>query len=118
MQVCYPTTPANYFHVLRRQVRRDFRKPLILMTPKSLLRHKLCVSAPADMGPNTPFHRVLPETDKLVDGQQVKRVVVCSGTAYHALWRERAKRRIADVRLTRLEPLYPFPHKTLRPGGA
>src|SRR3546814_11607280 len=62
MQVCYPTTPANYFHVLRRQVRRDFRKPLILMTPKSLLRHKLCISALADMGPTPSFHRVLPET--------------------------------------------------------
>src|SRR3546814_463164 len=113
MQVCYPTTPANYFHVLRRQVRRDFRKPLILMTPKSLLRHKLCISALADMGPNTSFHRVLPETDKLVDGKKVKRVVVCSGKVYYDLWQERAQRKIDDVALIRLEQFYPFPQKTL-----
>src|SRR3546814_5755330 len=100
-QVCYPTTPANYFHVLRRQVRRDFRKPLILMTPKSLLRHKLCISALADMGPNTSFHRVLPETEKLVDGKKVKRVVVCSPKVYYDLWQERAQRKIDDVALIR-----------------
>src|SRR3546814_9315222 len=88
-------------------------KPLILMTPKSLLRHKLCISALADMGPNTSFHRVLPETDKLVDGKKVKRVVVCSGKVYYDLWQERAQRRIDDVALIRLEQFYPFPQKTL-----
>src|SRR3546814_359290 len=97
MQVCYPTTPANYFHVLRRQVRRDFRKPLILMTPKSLLRHKLCISALADMGPNTSFHRVLPETDKLVDGKKVKRVVVCSGKVNSDLWQRSEERRVGKA---------------------
>ncbi|MET4701549.1 2-oxoglutarate dehydrogenase E1 component [Constrictibacter sp. MBR-5] len=113
MQVCYPTTPANYFHMLRRQVRRDFRKPLIVMTPKSLLRHKLCVSPLADMGPDTSFHRVLAETDKLVDGKKVKRVVICSGKVYYDLWQERAQRKIDDVAIIRLEQFYPFPQKTL-----
>src|SRR5690606_349443 len=113
MQVCYPTTPANYFHVLRRQVRRDFRKPLVLMTPKSLLRHKLCVSDLAAMGPGTSFHRVLGDKTDLVQGDKVKRVVICSGKVYYDLLQERQDRNIKDVALIRLEQFYPFPQKTL-----
>lgn len=113
MQVAYCSTPANYFHVLRRQVRRNFRKPLVLMTPKSLLRHKLCVSTLADMGPNTNFHRVLGETDSLVADDKIKRVVLCSGKVYYDLYQARAERDIRDVALVRVEQLYPFPVSSL-----
>src|SRR5690606_1950307 len=113
MQVCYPTTPANYFHVLRRQVRRDFRKPLILMTPKSLLRHKLCVSRLEEMGPGSSFHRVLPEKAKLVADKKVRRVVLCSGKVYYDLYQAREEKNIDDVAFIRLEQLYPFPDKSL-----
>jgi len=109
MQVAVPTTPANYFHVLRRQIHRNFRKPLIVMTPKSLLRHKLCVSELVDMGPNTHFRRVLPETGALVPDDKVRRVVLCSGKVYYDLYAERAERGIDDVALVRIEQLYPFP---------
>ena len=78
MQVCIPTTPANYFHALRRQMRRNFRKPLIVMTPKSLLRHKECVSTLADMGPGTSFRRILAETDQLVDGRRRSAASCCA----------------------------------------
>ncbi len=107
------TTPANYFHALRRQVRRNFRKPLIVMTPKSLLRHKLAVSALADMGPNTTFHRIFPETGKLLPDDKVKRVVLCSGKVYYDLLEEREKRGARDVALLRVEQLYPFPKQTV-----
>jgi 2-oxoglutarate dehydrogenase E1 component len=113
MQVVNCTTPANYFHVLRRQVRRNFRKPLIIMTPKSLLRHKLCVSDLADMGPGTTFHRVLPEAEGLVADDKVKRVVLCSGKVYYDLLAERTERGIKDVAIVRLEQLYPFPVRSL-----
>ena len=112
-QVVNCTTPANYFHVLRRQVRRNFRKPLIVMTPKSLLRHKLCVSTLAEMGPGTCFHRVLPETEKLVPDDKVRRVVLCSGKVYYDLLAGRAERGIKDVAIVRLEQLYPFPINSL-----
>jgi 2-oxoglutarate dehydrogenase E1 component len=112
-QVCNVTTPANYFHVLRRQVRRNFRKPLVLMTPKSLLRHKLCVSKLADMAPGSRFRRVLPETETLVEDGKVKRVVLCSGKVYYDLFEERAKRGINDVAIIRIEQLYPWPKDTL-----
>ena len=113
MQVCYPTTPASYFHVLRRQVRRDFRKPLILMTPKSLLRHKLCVSKLEDMGPGSSFHRVLPESSELVADKKVRRVVLCTGKVYYDLYQAREEKKIDDVAIIRLEQLYPFPAKPL-----
>ncbi|MFT5538549.1 MAG: 2-oxoglutarate dehydrogenase E1 component [Alphaproteobacteria bacterium] len=113
MQVVNCTTPANYFHVLRRQVRRNFRKPLIIMTPKSLLRHKLCVSELAEMGPGTTFHRVLPETEGLVADDKVKHVVLCSGKVYYDLLAERTERGIKDVAIVRLEQLYPFPIRSL-----
>lgn len=112
-QVVNLTTPANYFHALRRQVRRPFRKPLVVMTPKSLLRHKLATSAPADMGPGTTFHRVLPEAGKLAAEGKVRRVVLCTGKVYYDLLEEREKRGIDDVALLRVEQLYPFPFRTL-----
>ncbi|EDP66523.1 2-oxoglutarate dehydrogenase, E1 component [alpha proteobacterium BAL199] len=113
MQVVNCTTPANYFHVLRRQLNRDFRKPLIVMTPKSLLRHKLCVSSFAEMGEGTTFHRVLYDNEVLCDDKDVRRVVLCSGKVYYDLYEERAKRGIKDVFFLRLEQLYPFPNKAL-----
>jgi 2-oxoglutarate dehydrogenase E1 component len=113
MQVCNFTTPANYFHALRRQVRRNYRKPLIIMTPKSLLRHKLAVSPLSDFLPGSRFRRVLPETDKLVADDKVKRVILCSGKVYYDLWEERAKREIKDVAIIRIEQLYPWPRETV-----
>jgi 2-oxoglutarate dehydrogenase E1 component len=112
-QVVNCTTPANYFHALRRQVGRNFRKPLIVMTPKSLLRHKLCVSALKDFGPGSSFHRVLPEAEALVPDDKVRRVVLCSGKVYYDLLADRTARKIDDVALIRLEQLYPFPDEPL-----
>ena len=121
MQVANCTTPANYFHVLRRQLKREFRKPLILMTPKSLLRHKRAVSRLDEMGPGTTFHRLLwddaqllpDEKIKLVADDKIRRVVMCSGKVYYDLYEEREKRGIDDVYLLRVEQLYPFPAKAL-----
>jgi 2-oxoglutarate dehydrogenase E1 component len=121
MQVANCTTPANYFHILRRQLNRDFRKPLILMTPKSLLRHKRAVSRLDEMGPNTSFHRLLwddaqmlpDEKIKLVPDDQMRRVVISSGKVYYDLYEEREKRGINDIYLLRIEQLYPFPTKAL-----
>jgi 2-oxoglutarate dehydrogenase E1 component len=112
-QVCNITTPANYFHALRRQVRRTIRKPLLIMTPKSLLRHKLATSKLADMATGTTFHRFFGETDKIAADDKVKRVVMCSGKVYYDLYEERAKREIKDVALVRVEQLYPFPLATM-----
>ena len=118
MQVANCTTPANYFHILRRQIHRDFRKPLILMTPKSLLRHKMATSALADLAEGSSFHRVLwddAETEgrqakvELVKDDKIRRVIMCSGKVYYDLFEEREKRGINDVYLLRLEQLYPFP---------
>jgi 2-oxoglutarate dehydrogenase E1 component len=121
MQVANCTTPANYFHILRRQLKRDFRKPLILMTPKSLLRHKRAVSRLDEMGPDTSFHRLLwddaelvpDEKTKLVADAKIRRVVLCSGKVYYDLYDEREKRGIDDIYLLRIEQLYPFPTKAL-----
>ncbi|MCE2509602.1 MAG: 2-oxoglutarate dehydrogenase E1 component [Alphaproteobacteria bacterium] len=113
LQVANCTTPANYFHVLRRQIHRNFRKPLILMTPKSLLRHKKAVSTLEDMGPDSTFHRVLTDDAKLVAGNKVKRIVLCSGKVYYDLEEEREKRSLKDVALIRVEQVYPFPADTL-----
>jgi 2-oxoglutarate dehydrogenase E1 component len=113
MQVVNCTTPANYFHMIRRQINRTFRKPVIVMTPKSLLRHRLCVSSLADFGPGTTFHRVLYDNEVLCDDKDVRRVVLCSGKVYYDLYEERAKRGQTDVFFLRLEQLYPFPHKAL-----
>jgi 2-oxoglutarate dehydrogenase E1 component len=119
MQVANLTTPANYFHVLRRQLKREIRKPLILMTPKSLLRHKRAVSSLAEFGSETSFHRVLlddAETGgeiKLVADNKIRRVVLCSGKVYYDLLEEREKRGVDDIYLLRVEQLYPVPLKTL-----
>ncbi|KZM38239.1 2-oxoglutarate dehydrogenase subunit E1 [Bartonella bacilliformis] len=121
MQVAYCTTPANYFHILRRQIKRDFRKPLILMTPKSLLRHRRAVSSLSDMGLQTNFHRLLLDDAeclrdsviKLQKDSKIRRVVLCTGKVYYDLYEEREKRGIDDVYLLRIEQLYPFPAKTL-----
>ena len=113
MQVVNCTTPANYFHVLRRQLRRDFRKPLVIMTPKSLLRHKSCVSSLADMGPGTTFHRILDERDTKVKSGKAKRIIMCSGKVYYDLAAARDEAEMWDTEIVRLEQLYPFPTKAL-----
>src|SRR6202163_2081927 len=121
MQVANCTTPANYFHILRRQLKRDIRKPLILMTPKSLLRHKRAVSRLDEMGPTTTFHRLLwDDAQMLPDGKikltaddKIRRVVLCSGKVYYDLFEEREKRGIDDVYILRVEQLYPVPLKAL-----
>jgi 2-oxoglutarate dehydrogenase E1 component len=112
MQVANCTTPANYFHILRRQMHRKFRKPLILMTPKSLLRHKLAVSKLDMMGPGSSFHRVLWDDAAPAD-DKVKRVILCTGKVYYDLFEERNKREMKDTVILRIEQLYPFPHKAL-----
>ena len=117
MQVACCTTPANYFHVLRRQMHRNFRKPLVLMTPKALLRHKRAVSRLAEFGPGSSFHRVLADdakshpgsTIELVPDEQIRRVVLCSGRVYYDLFEEREKRKEMKIQILRLEQLYPFP---------
>jgi 2-oxoglutarate dehydrogenase E1 component len=113
MQVANITTPANYFHALRRQIHRKFRKPLVIMTPKSLLRHKLCISNLEDMGPGTSFNRVLSECGQLVADDKIWRVVLCTGKVYYELLEERDKAGIDDVALVRVEQLYPFPEISL-----
>ncbi|MCY4591214.1 MAG: 2-oxoglutarate dehydrogenase E1 component [Alphaproteobacteria bacterium] len=113
MQVVNCSAPASYFHALRRQLRRDFRKPLVIMSPKSLLRHRRCVSTLADMGPGTSFHRVLYDNERLCDDSEVRRVVLCSGKVYYDLYEERARREITDIFFLRLEQLYPFPRAAL-----
>ena len=114
MTVCNLSTPANYFHALRRQLKRNFRKPLILMTPKSLLRHKLAVSTLQEFNNTSGFKFVIPEIDELVAPQAVKRVVICSGKVYYDLLTERRERGIKDVAIVRLEQFYPFPAKNLK----
>ena len=113
MAVCNLTTPANYYHALRRQVRRNFRKPLIVFTPKSLLRHKLAVSPLADFAEGSAFRFVIPEIDAIAPAEQVKRVVVCTGKVYYDLLAARRERDIRDVAIIRLEQLYPFPINSL-----
>jgi 2-oxoglutarate dehydrogenase E1 component len=109
MQVGNLTTPANYFHALRRQMKRNFRKPLVLMTPKSLLRHKLAVSKLEEFTGNAGFRTVIGEIDELASGADVKRVVLCTGKVYYDLLEERRKRGIDNVAIVRVEQLYPFP---------
>lgn len=113
MVVANITTPANYFHALRRQIKRNFRKPMVLMTPKSLLRHKLAVSRLAEMGPGTKFMTVLPEQDEIAPPEAVRRVVLCSGKVYYDLLAARREQGLTDVALVRLEQLYPFPKISL-----
>ena len=112
-QVCNLTTPANYFHALRRQVRRDFRKPLVVMTPKSLLRHKMCVSPLSDMNSASQFQRVIGETHKIAAPSKVRRIILCTGKIYYDLLQTRLDQNINDVALVRIEQLYPWPQTTL-----
>ncbi len=113
MCVANLTTPANYFHALRRQLKRNFRKPLVIFTPKSLLRHKLAVSSLDDMAEGSAFRFVIPEIDAIAPAETVKRVVLCSGKVYYDLLSERRQKAIDDVAILRLEQIYPFPEKTL-----
>ena len=128
MQVANCSTPANYFHILRRQLKRKFRKPLVLMTPKSLLRHKKCVSSLAAMGEGSSFHRVLwddadpthrPEgasdvtSARLVADDKIRRVVMCSGKVYYDLLEAREEKGIDDVYLLRVEQFYPIPARSM-----
>jgi 2-oxoglutarate dehydrogenase E1 component len=112
MYVCNLTTPGNYFHALRRQLHRNFRKPLVVFTPKSLLRHKLAVSSLSEFSEGQ-FQLVIPETDELVAPEQVRRVVICTGKVYYDLLSERRANAIKDVAILRLEQMYPFPKVTL-----
>ncbi|MFN3645923.1 MAG: 2-oxoglutarate dehydrogenase E1 component [Gemmobacter sp.] len=114
------STPANYFHILRRQIHRSFRKPLVLMTPKSLLRHPMCISTAEDFTTGSSFHRVLwDDAEKgnsdleLRPDAEIRRVVICSGKVYYDLLAERDKRGLSDVYLLRLEQFYPFPALSL-----
>jgi 2-oxoglutarate dehydrogenase E1 component len=121
MQVANCSTPANYFHILRRQLKRDIRKPLILMTPKSLLRHKRAVSTFEDMGEQSTFHRILwddaeflkSEKIKLVKDDKIRRVILCSGKVYYDLYEAREQSGNNDIYIFRVEQLYPWPHKAL-----
>src|SRR5204863_5791566 len=117
MQVCNITTAANYFHALRRQIRRKFRKPLIVFTPKSLLRAKEVMSPLAAMGPGTTFHRIIDEVEKIAPDEQVRRVVLSSGKVYFDLLKARTEKGDpkgdSRVALVRVEQLYPFPFATL-----
>ena len=121
MIVANCTTPANYFHILRRQLLRDFRKPLIMFTPKSLLRHKQCTSRMKDFTDDA-FHRVLLDDGEtkhnekfLVEDDKIKKVILCSGKVYYDLLSERDSNKKLDIYIIRLEQLYPFPAKALTP---
>lgn len=111
MRVANCTTPANFFHILRRQIRSDSRKPLVVMTPKSLLRHPQAVSKLKDMDVGTHFQTVIPDVE--ISGSQAKRVILCSGKVYYDLLQERTKQNINDIAIIRLEQFYPFPHMQL-----
>lgn len=112
MQVCVPSTPAQIFHLLRRQMIRNYRKPLIVMTPKSLLRHKLATSELSDLT-HGAFQNVIPEVDEL-DNEKVKKVVLCSGKVYYDLLAARRDKAQTDVAIIRIEQLYPFPKEELK----
>ncbi len=113
MQVAYPTTPAQLFHLFRRQLLSRMRKPLIMMAPKSMLRNKASFSALEDFT-SGQFNPVLPESDQNISTADVRRLIICSGKVYYDLLAEREKREITDIAIIRLERLYPFPDKGLR----
>jgi 2-oxoglutarate dehydrogenase E1 component len=110
MQVVQPTTAAQIFHLLRRQMVRQFRKPLVIFTPKSLLRNKDAGSSLNELAKGA-FQTVIGEVDEKVDAGKVKRVVVCSGKVYYDLVNTRKTRGILDTAIVRMEQMYPFPHK-------
>jgi 2-oxoglutarate dehydrogenase E1 component len=109
MQVCVPSTPAQMFHMIRRQMKRSYRLPLIVMTPKSLLRHPLSTSTLAELS-NGTFQTIIPETEPL-KSDQVTRIVFCSGKLYFDLWQARQKDKLDNVAVVRLEQIYPFPRE-------
>ena len=121
IQVVNCTTPSNYFHVLRRQMHRDFRKPLVVMTPKSLLRHKRCISHLNEFTTKNTFHRVLNDDAYEKDSglinlnkdSEIEKVIMCSGKIYYDLLEAREKEENSNIVLIRIEQLYPFPAKTL-----
>jgi 2-oxoglutarate dehydrogenase E1 component len=113
IQVCNLTTAANYFHALRRQVRRNFRKPLVVFTPKSLLRAKEVASPLDELGSGSSFHRVIGETGPIAADDQIRRVVLCSGKVYFDLLKARIASGDDRVALVRVEQLYPFPFNSL-----
>jgi len=115
MQVCVPTTPAQMFHMLRRQILRPLRRPLVVMTPKSLLRHKSAVSSPAELS-GGKFHLVLGDTEAAADPGRISRLILCSGKVYYDLLAERRRREITDAAILRIEQLYPFPARDLADG--
>ena len=110
MQICQPTTASQIFHVLRRQMVRMFRKPLVLMTPKSLLRNKDATS-PLSEFTKGEFRTVIGEINAEIDAAKVKRVIACSGKVYYDLVKKREEKKALDVAIVRVEQLYPFPHK-------
>ncbi|MEK9775232.1 MAG: 2-oxoglutarate dehydrogenase E1 component, partial [Quisquiliibacterium sp.] len=110
MQVCQPTTPAQIFHLLRRQMIRLFRKPLVILTPKSLLRNKEATSS-LDEFSKGAFQTVIGESDAKIDPSRVKRVILCTGKVYYDLLQARRERNLDDAALVRIEQLYPFAHK-------
>jgi 2-oxoglutarate dehydrogenase E1 component len=112
MQVCVPTAPAQMFHMLRRQLIRPYRKPLVVMSPKSLLRHTLSVSTLDDLASGA-FQPVIPEQDTLAPSK-VRRVVLCSGKVYYDLLQARRERQGQEIAIVRIEQLYPFPHDQVR----
>ncbi|WP_133130879.1 2-oxoglutarate dehydrogenase E1 component [Legionella yabuuchiae] len=112
MQVCVPTTPAQIFHLLRRQIKRKYRKPLIVMTPKSLLRHKLAVSSLEDLSEGK-FYNVIPEVDELKE-EKVSKIVLCCGKVYYDLLQKRREESLDHVAIIRIEQLYPFPKQELK----
>jgi len=111
MIVCTPTTPAQFFHLLRRQMVWSCRKPLVVMTPKSLLRHRLSFSALEELAEGT-FQTLIPEIDP-IDTAGVKRVILCSGKVYYDILERRRELNRTDVAIVRIEQLYPFPEKQL-----
>ena len=111
MQIINCTTPANFFHVLRRQIAFPFRKPLIIFTPKSLLRHPECVSPLDDFLEGTGFNEVI--DDDYVDSNSVRKVLFCSGKVYYDLLEHQQKKQIRNIAIVRLEQIYPFPEKQL-----
>ncbi|MXP67534.1 2-oxoglutarate dehydrogenase E1 component [Pantoea sp. Aalb] len=112
MQVCIPSTPSQIYHILRRQVLRAMRRPLVVMSPKSLLRHPLAISSLQDLA-NGSFQPVINEIDNL-DPKQIKRIIFCSGKVYYDLLHQRRKNKQNDVAIIRIEQIYPFPHKVIQ----
>ena len=110
MQICQPTSASQIFHLLRRQMVRQFRKPLVIMTPKSLLRNKDATSPLSDFTKGS-FQTVIPEQNDDIVADKVKRVIACSGKVYYDLVKKREEKKLADVAIIRVEQLYPFPHK-------